>query len=298
VAVLCYLPGGAPVTSADGLPADDTTWDVINPASTGIPSPANGAMMVVPDAYISAGAGLPITALSHVCPGIVSPPAPPAPPTPSPTDTPATDSPSAGPAAGTATQSDPKLPPLPVIDWNDPDIGEACVFARTSGASGYGHIGWGWLGGNGVWTFGATEGYPQNPANPDSPGAVYIASSSPNGNGGWHDQGSRATMLATFANPASNPKPPAWAKRYNQVRCEIVPVKNVQAADAAVAQVESSGYCLIKFPLTDTGNCLDAAITVLGAYGADMPSATLFKSIPNNWFYTLSLPPWGEVTEL
>ncbi|GLY87007.1 hypothetical protein [Actinoallomurus iriomotensis] len=198
----------------------------------------------------------------------------------------------------TDTETEPKywpfLPPPGATDNDDQGPGEACVFARSSGAGGLGHTGWAFkLPAGDVYEFGATESVPSDENNLDSRGKLRIPKGDPNGT--WDVTASRNQMIQTFRNPTGNPQVAAttpWAKPYDEYRCQTTEVSHVALATAAVAESKRAGYDVLR------NNCLDNTIKILRAYGATgLPDAKLLCAAPRIWFKSLTAP-WSPIQDL
>jgi hypothetical protein len=152
--------------------------------------------------------------------------------------------------------------------------GLACVFNAPSGASGLGHIGWGYQSGpNNAYTYGATE---NGSGNWDVP---------PGGdNGAWHESGGFPAMLNAFQGARGTGNNHHNTGYYTQYRCQSVANPSVSRADAAVQQAETNGYHL------PGKTCLDDTVSIASAYGAQgLPKASDYPE-PNNWFDHLTAP--------
>lgn len=168
------------------------------------------------------------------------------------------------------------------------------MFARTTGASGLGHTGWGFkMPEDDTYMFGATESVPIVRGDTGSRGKALILKGRENGT--WVLTGTRDQMLRTFRNPAANPDVAAttpWVKPYDKFRCQTTAVARAVAATIAVATSRNAGYLLVF------NNCLGNTIKILRAYGAvRLPAATYLRALPNYWFNSLT-EPWGPVQDL
>jgi hypothetical protein len=160
-------------------------------------------------------------------------------------------------------------------------MGKACVFVQPQGASGNGHVGWGFrVSQEDHWFFGSTE---------NTQGAATIDAG--NDIGFWEHEGTYDQMLDAFVRQTYYPRDhrayPAWA--YTAFKCEDVSDSAVNAAKAEMAATARQGYRLIG------NNCMNHAYNILKAYNTkNLPDpAAVTNWAPNNWYANLG-DEWSE----
>jgi hypothetical protein len=170
--------------------------------------------------------------------------------------------------------------------------GRACIFNASSGAFGFGHVGWAYrVDQQDLWVFGSVE----NPGGSASvPPGQY--------NGAWSATGAWHEVLASFfgSQAPSNSSPdsplvtvPHAANYYDGYTCEDVANSNVGAANAVVATLPGEGYGVFG------NNCEDAANAVLSAYNATGLLPPSLYPAPNAWFQAIATEiGWTSPTAL
>jgi len=140
--------------------------------------------------------------------------------------------------------------------------GAACVFdAPKSISLLVGHVGWGFELPNGTWNFGANDG-----------ALSSTTSDTREGNG------SRATMLADFADAASG------ANAYTEYKCVTVRAANASAAQQEVTRERNESYSILY-----NRDCESQVYNVLSKYGVKNLPSDSWDRVPNNWFGWLFL---------
>ena len=167
--------------------------------------------------------------------------------------------------------------------------GATCFFLAPLGASGFGHIGWGYqVSGTSTWAYGATE---------NNGGSVFVPRG---GNTGyWQHNGNFRQMLAEFSGNNGNHQ----AGYYTVYRCTPVNNSAVGAANQAAINTQIGGY---QVPNND---CLTHALSIAKTYGADIDHiypykrdtagriVSGFSDSPTDYFYALR-GGWGATFSL
>jgi len=146
-------------------------------------------------------------------------------------------------------------------------IGRVCMINAPSGALDIGHVGWAYLVNRdtGTWEFGANEGPVHGLGSPSET---------------WHASGTLADMEDTFATASHHHS----AGYYTSFDCQSGPWND---SSAALGKVNAENGKPYDIPSND---CLSNAISVIRAYGDDLPNPAYTLEEPNAYYlYVLAL---------
>lgn len=161
-----------------------------------------------------------------------------------------------------------RVPQFPPNDYRTEDLSatkngpSVYVFVRPDGASGFGHVGFGFRATNsGKWLFGSVE---------NSKGFPFLSAGDPNDF--WWKSGNEEQMIQEMK-----------SRGYTNslIGAMYGPVPNAAAAADYAAGAGSRGYSVVG------NNCADNVFNVLSLYGiTDLPSLSQYPA-PNDWFQAL-----------
>lgn len=154
--------------------------------------------------------------------------------------------------------------------------GTGCMFYAPTGASGFGHVGWGFsVGSANQWIYGATE---------FGDGAA---------NSTWIHSGTQSQMFGDFHNAVRQGgivlHDPGY---YTEWRCRTISQTSVGAAQRAANDTKYNGYTIM------TNDCLSKAMGILEVYGESLDTRALYVTPANYFVSGLNHSGFGPVHHL